>query len=171
MNENKHTPEPWNTDAKSGFHCDIHDGLNDDMICRTFDDPTDELNGEANARRIVACVNACAGIGTEYLEHFGATTFNDFKRVKHQRDELLAALEDAATSLETIQLRSYGEESYLDSKQQMRGYAGSRAGVAREVIASVKGINPVVKESLTTETTAPAIVFYPAGSLGEEVHP
>lgn len=45
-----------------------------------------------DARRIVACVNACEGIGTEYLERFSATTFNDFKRMKDQRDELLAAL-------------------------------------------------------------------------------
>lgn len=58
--------------------------------------------------------------------------------LRKERDELLAALDDAATSLETIALRSYGEESYLDSKQQMRGYASSRAGVSREAIAKSK---------------------------------
>lgn len=36
-------------------------------------------------------------------------------------------------------------------------------------IYSAKGINSAVKESLTNETSAPAIVFYPAGSLGEEI--
>ncbi len=59
--------------------------------------------------------------------------------LRKENSDLLMALNDAATSLETIALRSYGEESYLDSKQQMRGYAGSRAGVAREDIARVKG--------------------------------
>lgn len=41
---------------------------------------------KSNARRIVACVNACEGIASEYLEHFGAATFKDFKHVKEQRD-------------------------------------------------------------------------------------
>ena len=62
----------------------------------------------------------------------------DFNRVKKQLDELLAALNDAATSLETIAIRSYGESSCLDSKQQMRGFAGSRAVVARKDIARAK---------------------------------
>lgn len=53
--------------------------------------------------------------------------------------ELLAALDDAATSLETIQLRSFGEDSFLDSKPEMRSYAGSRASVARGAIAKAKG--------------------------------
>ena len=53
--------------------------------------------------------------------------------------ELLAALEDAATSLETIQLRSFGEDSFLDSKPEMRSYAGSRASVVRAAIAKAKG--------------------------------
>ena len=52
--------------------------------------------------------------------------------------ELLAALHDAATSLETIQLRSFGEDSFLDGKPEMRSYAGSRAAVAREAIAKAK---------------------------------
>ncbi len=64
---------------------------------------------------------------------------SDVAYVEKQRDELLVALHDAATSLETIQLRSYGEESYLDSKQQMRAYAGARAIAAREDIANAKG--------------------------------
>ena len=59
--------------------------------------------------------------------------------LRKENNSLMTALDDAAMSLETIALRSYGEESYLDSKQQMRGYAGSRAGAAREEIASVKG--------------------------------
>ena len=51
---------------------------------------------EETARRIVACVNACDGIRTEYLEKFGGTTFNDFKRVKFQRDEMMSTLEQIA---------------------------------------------------------------------------
>jgi hypothetical protein len=50
-----------------------------------------------NARRIVACVNACAGIDTEYLEAMRNTTIlknseGKYKELLQQRDELLAAL-------------------------------------------------------------------------------
>lgn len=62
-----------------------------------------------------------------------------FTQLHQQRDELLTALHDAATSLETIQLRSFGQDSFLDSKSEMRSYAGSRAAVAREAIDKVKG--------------------------------
>ena len=63
-------------------------------------------------------------------------------RLIEERGELLAALNDAATSLETIAIRSYGESSCLDSKQQMRGFAASRARFARKAIASVKASTP-----------------------------
>lgn len=59
----------------------------------------------------------------------------------NSHDELVAevellreALTDAATSLETIHVRSYGEDSFLDSKHEMRSYAGSRAKVARAAL-------------------------------------
>ena len=63
----------------------------------------------------------------------------EVESLRKQRDKLLDYLHDAATSLETIALRSYGDESYLNSAEQMRGYASSRAAVAREDIAIVKG--------------------------------
>ena len=50
-------------------------------------------------------------------------------------ERLRGALHDAATSLETIHIRSFGEESFLDSKPQMRSFAGARAKVAREALA------------------------------------
>ena len=59
-----HTPEPWISDEASGFPCDIHAEFNGVLLARAFGDPFDSLDGEANARRIVACVNACAGIPT-----------------------------------------------------------------------------------------------------------
>ena len=70
---------------------------------------------EEDARRIVACVNACKGIGTEYLEHFGGTSFNDFKKVKEQRDRLEAALAEYTLTLQAIAQGKYaeGEESAM----------------------------------------------------------
>lgn len=51
-----------------------------------------------------------------------------------EADLLRQALIDAATSLETIHVRSYGADSFLDSKEQMRSFAESRAKVAREAL-------------------------------------
>lgn len=91
---------------------------------------------------------------------------SDKAMLQKKRVDLLMALDDAATSLETIELRSYGESSCLDSKIQMRGYAGSRSRVARKAIADDKCYGQAEKQA---KTEVPAIVFYPAGSLGEEV--
>lgn len=142
-----HTPEPWATDYR-----ERHDGMfaqevfdaNGETIATLAWFPVDSgvgttTNREANARRIVACVNACAGVSNGEL---AMTTMSvvlaRMNEAEQQRDELLAALHDAATSLETIQLRSFGEDSFLDSKPEMRSYAGSRAAVAREAIAKAK---------------------------------
>lgn len=50
---------------------------------------------ESLARRIVACVNACAGIDTEWLENNGAyaVPVPSLRTLLNQRDELLAAIE------------------------------------------------------------------------------
>ena len=60
------------------------------------------------------------------------------KQLTRQRDLAVEAASDAATSLETIQLRSFGEESYLDSKPQMRAFAGARAKIARDALSTIK---------------------------------
>lgn len=49
-----------------------------------------------------------------------------------ERDEAVRIALDAATSLETIHVRSYSDDSYLNHPDQMRAYAGARAGVVRK---------------------------------------
>jgi hypothetical protein len=97
-----HTKEPW---------VELPGGRHDPEVIITTQDRIDQSRGEicgmdieftgkhgeeqkANARRIVACVNACAGIPTDVLEHameFGAAGIQTIESVKKQRDELLAA--------------------------------------------------------------------------------
>tara|TARA_Y100000310_G_scaffold68786_1_gene64110 strand:- start:740 stop:1012 length:273 start_codon:yes stop_codon:yes gene_type:complete len=76
----EHTPEPWIT---SPCNCT--------PTCKSFFiDPvamTDSFMPYADARRIVACVNACAGINTETLEQFCA----DVAAAGHDELELAAA--------------------------------------------------------------------------------
>lgn len=59
-------------------------------------------NDEANARRLVACWNACEGISTEALERSDviASMQGERRRLETQRDDLLAALKAARQSLE-----------------------------------------------------------------------
>ncbi len=59
---NQHTPEPWVIDGQCAAA--ESDQVNNGFFTAICKGP----DGEANARRIVACVNACEGISTEDLE-------------------------------------------------------------------------------------------------------
>jgi hypothetical protein len=60
----KHTKEPW---IVAGTALDIRTEDNQATIA-SIDWGDDPEVTEANARRIVACVNACRGLSTESLE-------------------------------------------------------------------------------------------------------
>lgn len=102
----QHTPEPW-TPIKDGnpenkneaWHLE---GRNGDLV-------TYGHMSEQDARRIVACVNACTGIETEKLESLSELTpmlFHEWlnsadpvhDEAVRQRDELLAALKQYVES-------------------------------------------------------------------------
>ena len=72
-----------------------------------------------------------SGSPAQYAVH----AINSHDELVAEVERLRQALIDAATSLETIHVRSYGEDSFLDSKQEMRSYAGSRAKIARVALA------------------------------------
>ena len=86
-----HTTEPWAYDGSDvvatidQFPTVIADCINHASIVRH--------NAEANARRIVACVNALAHVSTEQLESGELLNMGlAIKDLTKQRDELLAAL-------------------------------------------------------------------------------
>ena len=88
----KHTQEPWKVQhphaGQRGWEIADSSGLN-----QISQDVT-----EANARRIVACVNACAGVDTDLLEDGELDkptmlVMQENKDLKRRCDELLAALE------------------------------------------------------------------------------
>lgn len=98
----EHTPEPWiaKTDCPGECCWMIYRDGEDDSVFDAINSP--EMR-EADARRIVACVNACAGIDTSELELSKTTGLNNMAAVhssfperlyaiEQQRDELLAAL-------------------------------------------------------------------------------
>lgn len=90
-----HTKEPWSfSPAENGLEWGVEAGKWGVAICA--DAPGDGTS-EANARRIVACVNACAGIPTDDLERCpsgGLFHLTDMaNEVVKQRDNLLAFVE------------------------------------------------------------------------------
>lgn len=96
-NQVKHTAEPWKL-HRSGQSVGSSDGYG---VCEVW--PRDEDNfpdteGKANARRIVACVNACRGLSTDELEKHGLVSAvgTELIELKKQRDQLLAAIEKAS---------------------------------------------------------------------------
>ena len=93
MSQNKHTPEPWSIFGKDNH---IMGNQFEDAMERGIEHSqwTHNCTPE-DARRITACVNACAGIETELLEIIednDKTLAGVIANVEKQRDELLAAL-------------------------------------------------------------------------------
>lgn len=82
--------------VRGGYSIYTTDGTPVADTCLTASVPQ---NDEANARRLVACWNACNGIPVEVLEAVPsgpAGLLPMYARLQNQRDELLAALEKIA---------------------------------------------------------------------------
>ena len=94
-----HTPEPWIFTVADDFYCGS-------IMGRHGGEVFDGDFTEANARRIVACVNACDGVPTEVLEEGGqGTVAASMARLTEQRDKLLAELDELESAREM--LRAY----------------------------------------------------------------
>lgn len=91
-NQVKHTAEPWH--LGNGFLA-IYDQYGWGVAGVTKHPR--QVSGErtANARRIVACVNACRGLSTDELEKHGLVSAvgTELIELEKQRDQLLTALE------------------------------------------------------------------------------
>lgn len=127
MSDFKHTPEPWEI---FNVYASLAPGINSKngdsvLLWKHKDDAS--LTGlygnveqtQANAERIVACVNHCKGATNEELQAAS------HEQLKAQRDELLAALELA-------------QQIILD---QNAGYKHERQQIA-SLIAKAKGGQP-----------------------------
>lgn len=116
----EHTPEPWYTNTR-GVIGSLHPewrqpwAINLGDTGRRF---TRELD-EANARRVVACINALQGAATEELEQAVALGITDVSmgnlfssrlRLQKQHDGLQTKYEKAVEALKNISGNSYVEE-------------------------------------------------------------
>ena len=161
MSEQQHTKEPWANEYRKsicgGYAKEIFDASGITIASIAWypvkiSPNTTGTNGEANARRIVAAVNACAGIHTDYLEQCpsgGLFNLVDYSNeLVKQRDDLLAALEGARESLDAIRL---AVEPYDDIKP--RDWKSDRANLrdahtsAKETIEAVDTAIASVKDN------------------------
>lgn len=76
-----HTPEPWWRDGREVGSSPIMD------IKVGRIDGADYSQATANARRIVACVNACAGMPTEEIESYGFGALAECARNWARKDQ------------------------------------------------------------------------------------
>lgn len=128
---NKHTPEPWEywENDRTGFGVKMprkkktRFGAEPYAVIGGFEQE-DRAEMKANARRIVACVNACAGCATEVLETAPVGFFNStyghpkyLEEITKQRDELLAALGSGGRHCNDDTPHSDLCEAIIDSKE------------------------------------------------------
>lgn len=120
----EHTKEPWRV-AEDVFD---NDGASESVI-RALDDraavavtldfgPNNPGMREANARRIVACVNACAGIKTWYLEQLvseGSSINTEMLNRIKLRCDLLDALNRAEHKLAAYVGVCNGDKELIDA--------------------------------------------------------
>jgi hypothetical protein len=80
---------------------DVEGGPSSVAVCRVEGNATSQSVTEANARRIVACVNACESVSTDNL-HPGDmhNLILDLDAMRHQRDALLAACKEALAAVD-----------------------------------------------------------------------
>lgn len=74
-------------------------------------------HNKASASRVVACLNACEGVSTEVLEY--NSQHGGVLRLERQRDQLLAALEEARAFIgeQPVRTETVGNTVYLSEDQ------------------------------------------------------
>jgi len=131
----EHTKEPWRLGlypeemhGKESVLVDLADDRKYVLLTCNLNFPAD---ARANARRIVACVNACAEIPTDDLEESSMTILqymedqyaDKLELAKQQRDELLDELKNIADA------RRFNKE-HFENDTSFADWAQSRARFA-----------------------------------------
>lgn len=123
---NEYTKEPWEYQKECvGNYQIAHDHSGAGTL-----EVTAKAITEANARRIVACVNACVGVDAENITNFRlAAALSYWKNVESQRDELLAALHAVSSWIRNI---PHGENCFVSSHYD--GDPGNQCNCGKESI-------------------------------------
>lgn len=153
--EQKHTPEPWGSyvsifdgvETLAVAKKDIPENNRHRAICAIS--PTSAMDDEdiANARRIVACVNACEGLPLEYLESSSVGNNETLGSIKEEREKVFSALSILLES-ETVAWNARGGCPYMRA-QVLTSFDPSvyrRYGIPAGILALT--VDPVYWDSL-----------------------
>lgn len=142
----QHTPTPWKVSEKDWYVIS-----NCGHICEMMGPFGYEVN-KANARRIVACVNACEGIETEALETMPS---GKIARLKKERDEVI--IDKMALMMERDNLKVKNARLLealkwtVENLQEASGLTDSEGGDYTEVYHQViKAANIAIAEAEKT---------------------
>jgi len=120
------TPGPWEHDTRGYPHPDVRAtsgrkvactwGVNNQPKTKEACDAQKQV-ARANARRIVACVNACEGLSTEALEQAEPGEIVEWGKIAGRlpamlakRAELLAALQELVSAEDARQWGTFGTD-------------------------------------------------------------
>lgn len=134
----EHTPTPWIIGANGKIYGN-EIRLDAQPVCNPNTENTDGCD-KANARRIVACVNACEGIPTELLEQ-GAGFWEKSNSHDQERDAAFADLLRVNARLlealkEIVSPISYMRERLRDGER----FNGREAILLSHSVEYIKGI-------------------------------
>ena len=112
----EHTPEPWMVDQSYDWPSKVRScvkGHSDRWVFDASYKPDNPQETLANARRIVACVNACAGLPIEFLEANGVAKLVELTKASNGALNAAAwAATSAAASAATRDVAWYDEEEW-----------------------------------------------------------
>ncbi|MGY3876309.1 hypothetical protein ACW5WK_02500 [Aeromonas enteropelogenes] len=136
----KHTPEPWGVHQDASGDVFISSAETSFHIAEVGSE--DDETAIPDARRIVACVNACRNLSNDELEQKGLVTSISarFLAAERSRDELLAALElMVAIHDEPSGFSGKYGKALDDAIQAQEEKIDERLLMARTAIAKAKG--------------------------------
>lgn len=137
-----HTKEPWRITQLDRVIADCMGKVNDDYFIADCFGP----DAKANARRIVACVNACSLIPTEWLEENGAyaipsPSFRDLIKERDQLRELCGELlESLKEYMGSVELINTAMKDGINVHGAISGLAGAEEIALQSITKAEKAL-------------------------------
>lgn len=117
----KHTPEPWTTKVYEENETRLLGPVEEDGNRHWIGDIIGPLSNEANAKRIVECVNAMQGIDhpVELMSLLRGIKGEDVLKAVKERDELRSAFSEVADMLMKAKRHLNNIEPYFSSPKMI----------------------------------------------------
>ncbi len=131
----KHTPEPWvlfEVGERFKYQCPAAASDNTSILTTTEEDGVvwAAVYNDEDARRIVACVNACAGM---------ENPADEIAKLKSERSEMLSALKEILNINWRDDLEGLDRPTDFAERQAALRALGKATDMARKVMLTIKG--------------------------------